>query len=221
MRLSKLKIALVSSLWVAGLLAAPNYDRILDQAQQRYGQRGSQAMQGWRDLVTNLRQSPETDQVRRINEFVNKRIYFNDDLSVWNQKDYWATPLESLGRGAGDCEDYAIAKYISLRLLGVSNDKLRMSYVKARIGGPNSRIVEAHMVLGYYPTPDAEPLILDNLLGDLRPASSRSDLTPVFSFNSEGIWTGTSANASSAGSATARLSRWRDVIARLQSEGFE
>jgi predicted transglutaminase-like cysteine proteinase len=221
LRPSKLKIALVSSLWVAGLLAAPNYDRILELAQQRYGQRGLQAMQSWRSQVETLRQSPEADQIRRINEFVNKRIYFNDDLSVWNQKDYWATPLESLGRGAGDCEDYAIAKYISLRLLGVSNDKLRMSYVKARIGGPSSRIVEAHMVLGYYPTPDAEPLILDNLLGDLRPASSRLGLTPVFSFNSEGIWTGTSANASSAGSATARLSRWRDVIARLQSEGFE
>lgn len=221
MRLTKLQFAALSSLCVAGLLAAPNVDRIQELAQQRYGQRGLQAMQSWRDQVNALKRAPEEDQVRRINEFVNKRIFFSDDLSVWNEKDYWATPLESLGRGAGDCEDFAIAKYITLRTLGVDNDKLRMSYVKARIGGPGSKISEAHMVLGYYPTPDSEPYILDNLIGDVRPASSRSDLTPVFSFNSEGIWTGTSPAASSAGSATARLSRWRDVIARLQAEGFE
>jgi predicted transglutaminase-like cysteine proteinase len=220
-RQPKYKIAALACLWFAGLWAAPNYDRIQELAQQRYGQRGLQAMQSWRDQVNALRRSSEDEQVKRVNEFVNKRIFFNDDLSVWGEKEYWATPLESLGRGAGDCEDFAIAKYISLRLLGVSNDKLRMSYVKARIGGPNSKITEAHMVLGYYPTPTSEPFILDNLIGELRPASSRSDLTPVFSFNSEGIWTGTAPSASPAGSATARLSRWRDVIARLQNEGFE
>lgn len=221
MRQPNYTIAVLACLWFAGLCATPNYDRILEQAQQRYGQRGLQALQSWRDQVNALRRSSEDEQVRRINEFVNKRIFFNDDLSVWGEKEYWATPLESLGRGAGDCEDFAIAKYISLRLLGVGNDKLRMSYVKARIGGPNSKITEAHMVLGYYPTPTSEPYILDNLIGELRPASSRSDLTPVFSFNSEGIWTGTAPSASPAGSATARLSRWRDVIARLQDEGFE
>lgn len=178
-------------------------------------------MQEWRDEMQTMRRRSEDEQIRRINEFVNRRVLFENDQDIWGQKDYWATPLETLGRGAGDCEDYAIAKYISLRLLGVDNDKLRITYVKARIGGPRSTISEAHMVLGYYPAPDAEPLILDNLIGDIRPASSRSDLMPVFGFNSEGIWTGAGPGANSAGSATSRLSRWRDVIARLQAEGFE
>ncbi len=204
-----------------GLAAAPNYDRILDQAKQRYGGRGAQVLQEWREQMNALRRAGEEDQVRKVNEFVNRRVLFEDDMTIWGQKDYWATPLESLGRGAGDCEDFAIAKYISLRILGIDNDKLRMTYVKARIGGPRSTVSEAHMVLGYYPTPDAEPLILDNLIGDIRPASARSDLTPVFGFNSEGIWTGVGPGANPAGSATARLSRWRDVIARLQAEGFE
>jgi predicted transglutaminase-like cysteine proteinase len=203
------------------LLAAPNYERILELAQQRYGQRGAKAMQAWRAQIDALRRAGEATQVERINEFVNRQVAFYDDPSFWNDKDYWATPLESMGRGGGDCEDYAIAKYISLRILGVGNDKLRLSYVKARIGGPRSTVSEAHMVLGYYPDPAGEPLILDNLVGSLRPASERADLTPVFSFNSEGIWTGVGAAATPAGSATARLSRWRDVIARLQAEGFE
>ncbi len=216
-----IKLALAGLLLLAGLLAAePNYDRILQEAEQRYGQRGVQVMQSWRDLMNSLRRASDEEKVRRINDFMNRRINFQDDASFWNDKDYWATPLESLGRGGGDCEDYSIAKYISLRALGIDNDKLRLSYVKARIGGPRSTVTEAHMVLGYYPNPDDEPLILDNLLNDVRPASARPDLKPVFSFNSEGIWTGTSSK-SSAGSATARLSRWRDVIARLQSEGFE
>jgi predicted transglutaminase-like cysteine proteinase len=205
----------------AWLIAAPNYDRIIELARQRYGAQGAQVMQSWRDQVQALRHASEDEQIRKINEFVNRHVLFSDDLSVWGEKDYWATPLETLGRGAGDCEDYAIAKYITLRALGISNDKLRMTYVKARIGGPRSSITEAHMVLGYYPSPDAEPYILDNLIGDIRQASARSDLTPVFGFNSEGIWTGISASASRAGAATARLSRWRDVIARMQAEGFE
>jgi len=215
-------IALSGCLAGASLLAAaPDFERILSLAQQRYGKTGAQVMAGWRDQMGSLRNAAEDEKIRKVNAFVNRRIQFLDDIEVWQQKDYWATPLESLGRGAGDCEDYAIAKYISLRILGIPNDKLRLSYVKARIGGPRSQITEAHMVLGYYADPTGEPLILDNLIGDVRPASARSDLTPVFSFNSEGIWTGTSGGASHAGSATARLSRWRDVIARLQQEGFE
>jgi len=213
--------ALVACLVALALGAAPNYDRILEQARQRYGGRGAQVMQEWRDEMQGMRRRSEDEQIRRINEFVNRRVLFESDQDIWGQKDYWATPLETLGRGAGDCEDYAIAKYISLRLLGIDNDKLRITYVKARIGGPRSSISEAHMVLGYYSAPDAEPLILDNLIGDIRPATSRSDLTPVFGFNSEGIWTGAGPGANPAGSATARLSRWRDVIARLQAEGFE
>lgn len=220
MRIAKLNLVML--LAAAGLLlAAPNYERILELAQQRYGQRGGKAMQAWRAQIDTLRRATETTQVERINEFVNRQVGFYDDLSFWNDKDYWATPLESMGRGGGDCEDYAIAKYISLRILGIGNDKLRLSYVKARIGGPRSTVSEAHMVLGYYPDPAGEPLILDNLVGSLRPASERADLTPVFSFNSEGIWTGVGGGATPAGSATARLSRWRDVIARLQAEGFE
>jgi hypothetical protein len=74
------------------------------------------------------------------------------------------------------------------------------------------------MVLAHYATPQSEPLILDNLVTEIRPASRRPDLTPVFSFNSEGLWQG--AGAQSMGDPVARLSRWRDVLARARAEGF-
>ena len=73
------------------------------------------------------------------------------------------------------------------------------------------------MVLGYYPTPDAIPLILDSLINTIEPANKRPDLRPVFSFNSEGLWVG---NQSTQADPTARLSRWRDLLARVNAEGF-
>jgi len=102
--------------------------------------------------------------------------------------------------------------------MGVPNAKLRMIYVRARIGGAGSTKSEAHMVLGYYANPADEPMVLDNLITTIRPASSRSDLSPVFSFNNEGLWV--SGAATSSADPTARLSRWRDVLERMRQEGF-
>ena len=92
-----------------------------------------------------------------------------------------------------------------------------MIYVRAQIGGASSTTSVAHMVLGYYAQPNGEPLILDNLIGSVRPAANRTDLQPVFSFNSEGLWTpGATASTSDP---TTRLSRWRDVLDRMRQEG--
>ena len=141
-------------------------------ATQRYGSSGGVAIREWRSLVASLRGQSDAEQLRRVNDFANRRIRFAEDLTVWQKVDYWASPLESLGRGLGDCEDYVIAKYFTLRELGIPTAKLRLIYVRARIGGPHSSITQAHMVLGYYVTPQAIPLVLDNLLGEIRPAAT-------------------------------------------------
>lgn len=199
--------------------AAPDFDKMYLLAQQRYGTAGTQNVQQWRTLLRESRTLAEPEKIKLVNAFFNHRIAFRDDLEVWGAADYWATPLETLGRGGGDCEDFTIAKYVTLKLLDVPIERMRLIYVRAQIGGPHSRVSQAHMVLGYYPTPGAEPLILDNLITDIRPASRRSDLYPVFSFNSNGLWVGQAAGSSA--NPTARLSRWRDVIARMQAEGLE
>ena len=197
--------------------APPDMEKMLRLAEARYGAPAVVAVTQWRDAMATARGLAETEKINRINDFFNRRIVFVDDIEAWGKTDYWATPLESLGRGRGDCEDFAIAKYVSLRSLGVPLDRLRLTYVRAQIGGGS----QAHMVLAYYPSPRAEPLILDNLVGDILPASRRGDLFPVFSFNSEGLWVGSGASEKASGSATARLSRWRDLIARMQAEGIE
>ena len=200
------------------VLAAADTGRMEDIARARYGDAVAAVVRDWRSLLGDT-DTDELERLARVNTFFNRRLRFDDDSVVWKEPDYWATPLESLARGAGDCEDFAIAKYASLLVAGVPSERLRLIYVRARIGGPQSTLSQAHMVVGYYPTPDAEPLILDNLVSEIRPAGRRPDLFPVFSFTSEGLWV-QGATTSSA-DPTARLSRWRSVLQRMRDEGLE
>lgn len=196
----------------------PALDKLEGLAAQMHGAETGRIVAEWIRMQDDVRPAPHSEQLERINTFFNRRLSFEDDLVIWRTKDFWATPFESMSRKAGDCEDFAIAKYITLRLLDVPDEKLRLIYVRAQIGGASSGISQAHMVLGYFETPTSDPLILDNLTGEIRPASRRPDLSPVFSFNSAGLWVA-GANTSTA-DPTARLSRWRDVLARMQAEGL-
>jgi predicted transglutaminase-like cysteine proteinase len=200
-------------------IASVEIDRLLLLASQRYGDAGAASVMAWRDLLTQAAGHPDAAKLRRVNDFFNRRTRFGEDSDIWGKQDYWATPLEVLGRGQGDCEDFAIAKYVTLKLLGVPSEKLRLTYVKVRIGGPQSTIVQAHMVLSYYPAPDDEPLVLDSLISDIRPASRRTDLTTIFGFNAEGLWVGGA--TPQAASASRRLSKWQSVLARMREEGID
>ena len=105
--------------------------------------------------------------------------------------------------------------------LKLTSLKVRLVYVKARLEGPAGPYLQAHMVLAYYPTPNAEPLVLDNLVPEIRPASQRKDLQPVFSFNSEAIWSGVAGNAAKGAGGTGQLSRWQDLLQRARGEGYD
>lgn len=187
----------------------------------RFGPARVALLGDWLQTVDAAKSWAEADKLRRINDFVNRNIAFEDDIRVWQQSDYWATPLETIGQGSGDCEDFSIIKYISLRLAGVPDARLRLVYVKARLSTPAGPVQQAHMVLAYYATPTAEPLVLDNLDGTIRPASRRTDLQPVFSFNSKGIFAGVSGSEKAAAGGIGRLSRWENVLSRVLAEGYE
>jgi len=216
------RVALLSLsfvLWVGGWVAnaalnAPDWTRLQGLALQKYGQPAQDQIGLWRKMIDEAQALPDADKLARVNTFFNRRILYDSDQAIWKQDDYWATPLETMGRATGDCEDFAIAKYISLLMLGVSNQHLRLIYVRAQVSGSTV----AHMVLGYYAQPTEEPLILDNLITSVRKASQRPDLAPVFSFNSEGLWAG--AATTSSADPTARLSRWRDVLERMHQDGL-
>lgn len=199
-------------------LAAPNTNLMFQLAESRYGAEAVKTLHAWQSLIQSSGNTKTLDNLKAVNQFFNQRIQFNDDQRIWNQLDYWATPLETMGRRQGDCEDFSIAKYVSLLLAGVPVEQLRMVYVKARVGSVNKKMTQAHMVLAYYPTPNADPLILDNLEPKILPASQRKDLIPVFSFNSAGLWV--QGQNKPVGTAQKRLSRWRDLLNRMHAEGL-
>jgi predicted transglutaminase-like cysteine proteinase len=205
---------LALALWLGGSLPwAADAVRMM-QAAIRLGPRAVAALPALQSLLQQGAALDDEGQLAAVNSFFNRRIVFAEDSEAWGQADHWASPLESLALGRGDCEDYVIAKYFSLVAAGMPVARLRLVYVRAQVGMDS----QAHMVLAYYAQPNAEPLILDNLITDMRPASRRPDLVPVFSFNSEGLWQGV--GALSGGDPQARLSRWREVLAKARAEGF-
>jgi predicted transglutaminase-like cysteine proteinase len=169
------------------------------------------------DVLGQARSQPVLEQLSTVNDFFNQNVTWKDDASVWGVPDYWAAPLEMLGKGAGDCEDLAMGKYFSLLGLGVEASSLRLVYVRAQWQGRP----QAHMVLAWYDKPDGEPWILDNLEPQIKRAGARPDLAPVFSFNAQGLWQGGHANPmQSAGSPLTRLTIWREALAKARAEGF-
>ena len=209
-----LPAALALALWF-GVQAPRASDALrMAQAARQLGPRAVAALPSLQALLQQGSGGDDEARLEAVNGYFNRRIVFAEDMEVWGVADYWASPLEALEKGRGDCEDYAIAKYFSLLAMGMPAARLRLVYVRAQIGGDS----QAHMVLAYYAQPNAEPLILDNLISSVRPASRRPDLVPVFSFNSEGLWQGV--GGQSAGDPLARLSRWREVLAKARAEGF-
>lgn len=168
---------------------------------------GQKRVTDWHALMRENREKPETERLTLVNDFFNQ-LEFVDDLTHWGKEDYWATPQEMLVSGGGDCEDFATAKYFTLRQLNIPNEKMRLIYVKSL------RLNQPHMVLGYYPEPAANPLILDNLIKKILFASERTDLLPVYSFNAQGVWVIKEHNSEPVGGVE-RLSLWRELQARF------
>lgn len=212
-------VAFLFGLGLALAFSSPpalDFGRLQQTLSSRYGSAALPLFAEWRQVLGDGQALGEREKLRKVNDFFNRRIAFYEDISIWQQTDYWATPLETLGQGRADCEDFSIAKYYSLLALDIPVNKLRLVYVRANLDGPAGPYVQAHMVLAYYATPGAEPLVLDNLRPEILPASRRKDLSPIFSFNSAGLWQGTGNQSSKS-----NLSRWQDLLSRARAEGFE
>jgi len=107
---------------------------ILIQAKHKHGEQAQHRLIRWQNLLTSAKNLPENDKLKQVNAFFNLNVLFIDDIIHWKTEDYWATPLEFLATGAGDCEDFAIAKYFTLLELGV--DERLLGYA---IGIPGDR----------------------------------------------------------------------------------
>jgi len=156
----------------------------LERFAKKYNAKAVKRLKLWNKMMVRSTNLNELKKLKAVNNYFN-RIKFLRDSKHWGKPDYWATMHEFIGTGAGDCEDFATAKYFSLKLLGVSDSKLQLSYVK--LESKQKKFDAAHMVMSYYSTPDAIPILLDNVNLRLKLASQRPDITPVFNFNASGL----------------------------------
>ena len=202
-----------------GAWATLTFDALRNTALIQHGETTLKVVDQWISLIKKIESLPDREKLLYTNNFFNSSIQWVTDEENWQESDYWATPLETLSRRKGDCEDYSISKYITLVLAGMPEDKLRITYVKARITENGVARNQAHMVLAYYPKPRSEPLILDNIARDIIRGSLRRDLTPVYGFNTGVITAGVGTKPSNE-KPTNRLSRWGDALTKMKQEGI-
>lgn len=187
--------------------------QMLNQLRSEYSDQAYRRGIAINRLLHELQGANIQTQLREVNRFFNQFEY-REDHDHWGEKDYWATPNEFIGTQKGDCEDFVIAKYFALRKLGVPDERLYLTYVKAL------KQNVAHMVLSYFETPTSIPLILDNYNPMILHASKRKDLLPVYSFNAKSLFL-TNASAGLGRSLPTdkiKNSKWQKLLADIQKE---
>ncbi len=150
--------------------------KIIQKIAKKYGFFAKNRFIYQNKLLLSLKKANIMKKLNEVNLFYNQAKYMSD-MALYHKIDYWATPYQFLGKDAGDCEDYAIAKYFALKYLGINLNKLYFVYVRVK------KTNEPHMVLAYFYKKHSVPLILDNLTNRILPANKRTDLIPVYMFN--------------------------------------
>ncbi len=184
----------------------------LTKIEKKYGKKAAKRVIIWDKMIESAKGKKPVRKLKAVNDFFNKMKYLTDK-KVWKKKDYWASPFEFMGVGAGDCEDYAIAKYFALRAVGIPEKKLKITYVK--LLHKKTKYEEAHMVLNYYHKPNSTPIVLDNVVKSLKLASKRKDLKPIYSFNASGLWAAQNKTKSLKKQGSNKLKKWKSMMSRI------
>lgn len=173
----------------------------------------AQRLQDWRSLIAQSIQLSDAEKLKAVNAFFNSHIRYGEDTEVWRQVDYWASPRETLELGAGDCEDFALAKYFTLRLLGISEQRLRLVY---------STLIstqQAHMVLGYWADDGEDLVLLDNLRSEALLITQRPDLQVQFAFDTDHLYRFDQSSLVAVGDAHL-LPNWQALKAKVREESL-
>jgi predicted transglutaminase-like cysteine proteinase len=133
----------------------------------------------WVSYLAEIRTLPRKKQIVLINRYINWHIRYTDDRVAYGSKDYWASPLQSMG-GRGDCEDYATAKYFSLLSLGFSDDQIRLVIVRDDSIGQLHALTTVSL--------DGETYVLDNRFQRVLHDSQIPTYRPIYSFNQSTNW---------------------------------
>ena len=211
-------LGLVLFIIAHALVAEENYntpitEKVLLAAEAKYGPTAPRRILSWTKLIASSKRKSVNEKLELTNDFFN-RIPFKSDMELWGKRSYWPTPVEMLARNGGGHAAFATSKYFTLLALGIRIDQLQITYVTATNLPPSD---QAHMVLTFYPTPDAMPMVLDNLDGEVKPASERGDLIPIYSFNGDGLWL-SKERGEGKSAASANTDLWHEMNFRMGKE---
>jgi predicted transglutaminase-like cysteine proteinase len=182
---------------------------LVEAAERQHGPSAGQRFHDWQQLIEDGKNLPENAKLEAVNSFFSRNIFFQEDIVNWGKDDYWATPFDTLAKGGGDCEDFAIGKYFTLIAMGIDQSKLRIAYVQA------TRQNLSHMVMLYLEGQNLNPLVLDNLTARIDPVRERMDLAPIYYFNESSLWKLDRNWSAKRISRAGALNLWADLHRRL------
>lgn len=138
-----------------------------------------QRQQGWNHILASSQNSDRMQMLRAVNAMANQYDYI-EDKDGWGSRDYWATPTQFFTKGGGDCEDYAIVKYMALRAMGWNPADMRIVILH------DTRLNEMHAVLAV--NLEGTTYLLDNQLQDIADATKVRHYRPIYSINEQAWW---------------------------------
>jgi len=121
------------------------------------------------------------ERLEAINRFVNGRVRFVDDIRQYGVADHWTAAADTLRRGRGDCEDYAIAKLQLLRRAGFAEKDLYLVVLHDALRRTDHAVLVARA--------DSRLLVLDNGTDRLIDSYEMQDYRPIFTFSGNRVWT--------------------------------
>lgn len=131
--------------------------------------------------VEAIKHKNEFARLEAVNWYVNRRVQFEDDRRQFGRADVWSAAADTLRRGRGDCEDYAIAKLQMLRRSGIAERDLYLVIVKDLVRRADHAVLVARSNGHLY--------VLDNGTDEVIDSASIEDYRPVLSFSAAGEWT--------------------------------
>ncbi len=197
------------------LISSPEFSIakvFMDKIEREYGPIAKKRAFYLVQMMNDARDLDDMGKMEKVNDFFNQTPYASDK-TTWGISDYWATRYEFIGKDRADCEDYVIAKYFTLKELGVPTSKLYMTYAKS------IRYKTAHLVLTYYETPKSVPLVLDNYNFKILPATVRDDLIPIYSFSGDELFNAKQAQIGKMVPAATKQKRpWDELVITRQKD---
>lgn len=185
-----------------------------NQLTLEYGEEATARAERWQTLLKSSALTSGLNKVNNINNFFNREIIYKTDPELWKERDYWASPAETIGQGMGDCEDFVIAKFFSLIALGIPEEKLRLMYVR------HLKLNQPHMVLLYTDNHSSPTVVLDNFNPRILPTNLRRDLKPIYSFNGQGLWTAKAKGRGNKVLNSRGVSAWRELVSKIEKNNI-